>query len=186
MAHRLTDKNGTVVAIELSEAEMAQALDVQLDDLREWTTTIPTYAQASGQPVYRIHGVKELNHLKKRVALLNTRMSEAAVASVEEAELLDSYAALAADCPKGLTAHVWRSYGLVVLMQVRYGKMIDARELAERAGLNDPKTGKPSVEIARKHLRLLQSVERRLPEGGYRQMGGAVGASRPAQSWRGA
>jgi hypothetical protein len=97
-------------------------------------------------------------------------MSEQAVANIEEAGLLDAYAALAEDCPQGLTVHVWRSYALVVLMQVRYGKMIGVKELAERAKLVsiDPESGeaKPDLKMAQKHLRLLQSVD-----GGWLKIG---------------
>jgi hypothetical protein len=170
MARRLRDKSGAIVAIELTDKEMSQALDIELEDLRAWTNAIPVYARSGENTLYRVHDVKELNHLKKRVALLRTRMSEKAVANVEEAGLLDSYAALAEDCPKGLTAHVWRSYALVVLMQVRYGKMIDVQELAERAGLVtvDKESGepRPDISMAAKHLRLLQSVD-----GGYLKVG---------------
>jgi hypothetical protein len=170
MARRLRDKSGNVVAVELTAAEMAKTLEISIEDLQEWSNAIPVYAQAHGQPIYRVHNTKDLNRLKKRAALLSTRMSEAAVASVEEADLLEPYANLAEDCPQGLTAHVWRSYAVVVLMQVRYGKMIDAQELAERAGLTeiDPETGvaHPSTALAEKHLRLLQSVD-----GGYLKVG---------------
>ena len=89
-------------------------------------------------------------------------MSEKALANIEAQNVLNAYAALAEDCPAGLTVHVWRSYGLVVLMQARHGVMIGAEELAQRARLSqmDPGTGKRvlGVGVARKHLRLLQAL----------------------------
>jgi len=195
MVRRLRDKNGAIVAIELTAAEMAQTLGVPVEDLVQWTTLVPPHSGVAEAAIYRVASVKEVNHLKKRVALLKTRMSEEAVANVEEAGLLDSYAALAEDCPEGITAHVWRSYALVVLMQVRYGKMIDAKELAERAGLTevDPNTGKlrPSVDMARKHLRLLQSVGPVGDTGTYLKVGtgpweGQWEHKGLPKSWRGA
>jgi hypothetical protein len=163
MARRLRDpKTDKIIAIEMSLTEMASALGTETEMLQEWPRLIPPYSGMGASSVYRVASVKELNHLKKRVALLRTHMSEEAVANVEKAGLLDSYAALAEDCPKGITAHVWRSYALIVLMQIRYGKMIGAKELAERAGLTeiDPETGKarPNIELAEKHIRLLMSV----------------------------
>jgi len=161
MARRLRDNSGNIVALELDVKEMAHTLAIEIDDLKSWQASIPVYARSSGELVYRIKNVNELNHLKKRVALLRTRMSEQAVANVEDAGLLDSYAALAGDCPDGITAHVWRSYALVVLMQVRYGRMIDAKELAERAGLTEADSDgntQASESMAKKHLRLLQAL----------------------------
>src|ERR1035437_1705380 len=120
MAKRLRNKQGAIVALELSAKEMAHVLGVEIEDLSGWTKAIPPYAKAKGEIIYRVHNVEELNHLKKRVMLLRTRMNEDAVANVEKAGLLDAYSALASDCPSGITAHVWRSYALIVLMQVRY------------------------------------------------------------------
>jgi len=159
MAKRLRNKQGAIVALELAAEEMAHVLGVEVDDLASWTKTIPPYAKAKGEVIYRVRNVEELNHLKKRVTLLRTRMNEDAVASVEKAGLLDAYSALASDCPSGITAHVWRSYALIVLMQIRYGKMLDAKELAERAGLTKA-DGSPDVSMAEKHIRLLQGVHK--------------------------
>jgi|ERR1035437_7551103 hypothetical protein len=170
MAKRLRNKDGHVLAIELEVEEMANALGIEVEDLMEWQISIPPYSQEHGKITYRISDMQEINRWKKRVALLRTRMSEKAVINVEEAGLLDAYAALAEDCPAGITAHVWRSYALVVLLQTRYGKMVDAKELAERARLTktDPATGKEvvDVEMAKKHLRLLQGLgQLRIGEG---------------------
>lgn len=89
-------------------------------------------------------------------------MTPQALLNAIDAGLLDSYAQLSEDCPAGITAHVWRSYGLIVFMQLKYKRMIDAKELAERAGLTDidPLTGKlvTSVATAERHLRLLQAL----------------------------
>jgi hypothetical protein len=159
---RLKDKTGTVVALELNADEMAKALGVRVEDLEMWTRSVPPASVDNGIFLYRVGSPKDVQLLKKRAALLRTRMTEEAVARVEAEGLLDAYSALAEDCPPGITAHVWRSYGLVVLMQVRYGKMLDAVELAERAGLQeeDPETGamRPSVATATQHLRLLRGL----------------------------
>jgi hypothetical protein len=157
MAKRLRNSQGAVVALELSEHEMALVLGVEAEELQSWPKIVAPYAKAKGEAIYRVRDADELGLVKKRVGLLRTRMSEDAVASVEEAGLLDAYAALAADCPPGITVHVWRSYAIVVLMQVRYGKMLDAEELARRAGLALP-DGKPDVAMAKKHLRLLVGI----------------------------
>lgn len=159
MAQRLRNKEGVIVALELDTQEMAHILGVTEEDLTSWSKAIPPYAQAKGSLVYRVRNIDELNHIKKRVMLLRTRMSEETVKGVEEAGLLDAYASLATDCPAGITAHVWRSYALIVLMQIRYGKMIDEQELAERAGLINAE-GKLDVEMAKKHIRLLCGIHK--------------------------
>lgn len=160
MAKRLRDpKTGQIVRIDFEPLEMAEILEVSNDDLASWDEVVKPRIEAGNVVVYSVRSIEDLNMVKKRVSLLKTRMSQAAVINVEKAGLLDAYAALAKDCPTGVTAHVWRSYGLVVLMQVRYGKMIDAAELAKRAGLTErnPESGKVElgVELARKHLRIL-------------------------------
>jgi hypothetical protein len=78
-------------------------------------------------------------------------MSEKAALTVERSGYLDAYAALAEDCPSGLTAHVWRSYALVVMVQNRFQVKIGPHELAERANLRDD-------DMAEKHLRLLMAL----------------------------
>jgi hypothetical protein len=187
MAKRLRDKDGNIVAIELGQEEMAHTIGVEVEDLLQWTISVPPHTKRDDETIYRIANIQELNHFKKRVALLRTRMSEKAVANVEKAGLLDAYAALAEDCPTGITAHVWRSYALVVLMQIRYGKMIDAEELAVRAGLtetNDAGQVVPSVSMAKKHLRLLQATNK-LKIGTDKWAGQWEHKGLP-ESWRGA
>jgi hypothetical protein len=161
MARRLF-KDGKIIAIEFSVNEFANILDITIEDLIAWTDLLPP-AEGEGEgAIYRVSGKGELEILKKRAKVLTTRMTEEAVLAVEKAGMLDSYAALAEDCPEGVTAHIWRSYGLIVLMQGRYGQMIGPEELAERAGLveADKKTGKmkPSVDIATRHIRILQAL----------------------------
>jgi hypothetical protein len=173
MARRLRNADGKVVRIELSAEEMAQALDIvpNVDPsapspakvLAGWAPVVaPLRQEADGTPVYGFSSASELSLLKKRAALLRTQMSPQAVANVEKQGLLDAYAALATDCPPGITAHVWRSYGVVVTMQIRYSQKIDAEELAQRAGLTDvdPSTGKRvlGVKTADRHMRLLDAL----------------------------
>lgn len=163
MAKRLRDnKTGKIAAIEFSAAEMAEVLAVEPDDLASWGEAFPPHSGRGEDALYRVYTMDELATWRKRAAVLRTRMSEKAVANVEEAGLLDSYAALAEDCPAGVTAQVWRSYGLIVLMQSRYGQMIGPEELAERANLTEinPDSGKTEISesLAAKHIRLLQAL----------------------------
>ena len=155
-------KTGKLVRIEIPAREMAEkVLGVELERLLEWKSLIPPARGEGEDAVYAVRTREELATLRKRAALLRTNMNEKAVAAVEEAGLLDAYAALAEDCPPGITAHVWRSYGLIVLMQVRYGKKIGAEELARRANLVKlDENGKPvpDVETAAKHIRLLVAL----------------------------
>lgn len=174
MAKTFRKKDGTVARIEFSAEEMAERVlgikpsttpgseQSPVERLWEWRGLIkPRRGKTPETAVYAVTSEKNLDLLKKRAALLKSNMTETAVRNVEKAGLLDAYAALAEDCPEGLTVHVWRSYGLVVLLQTRYGKMIGAKELAERANINkrDAK-GKivPDVDKAAKHLRLLQAM----------------------------
>jgi len=156
-------ETGKIVRIEFSAQEMAdeKVLNVSVEDLITWSKCIKPLRGSGEQAVYAVSSPEELVLLKKRAALLRTQMTETAVKNVEKAGLLDAYAALAEDCPEGLTAHVWRSYGLVVLMQSRYGKMMDAEELAQRANINKRnEKGKiiPDTGMAAKHLRLLEAL----------------------------
>ena len=201
MARRLRDKNGKVVRIELTATEMAQTLGLIDPDreqaqasapetpeqtLASWKQVIPPLRTDNGALVYGFHSPQELGLFKKRAALLRTRMSPKAVANIEKKNLLDAYAALAEDCPRGITAHVWRSYGLVVLMQIRYGQMLDAAELAKRAGLTDvDETGKRTlgVQTADRHLRLLKALGY-LEEGAGKWEGQWKHRGLP-ESWRG-
>lgn len=171
MPKRVPGEGGTTAYVEFSSAELVKALEqyrpnidlnITTEDLEEWSQAIPPARVEDGQNVYIIHSPKELDLIHKRALILRTRMSEKALVNIEEQNVLNAYAALAEDCPDGLTVHVWRSYGLVVLMQARHGAMIDAEELAQRARLSqlDPSTGKRvlGVDVARKHLRLLQAL----------------------------
>lgn len=174
MAKTFRKKDGTVARIEFSAEEMAERVlgikpsttpgseQSPVERLWEWRGLIkPRRGKTPETAVYAVTSEKNLDLLKKRAALLKSNMTETAVRNVEKAGLLDAYAALAEDCPEGLTVHVWRSYGLVVLLQTRYGKMIGAKELAERANINK-RDGKgkivPDIDKAAKHLRLLQAM----------------------------
>jgi len=171
MPRRVPNKSGGIAYVEFSLAEMAEALgiherdvdvDVDPDDLATWSAAIPPAEQRDGQPVYRVRAKNDLDLMRKRALILRTGMSEKALTAIEKEGVLDAYAALALDCPQGLTAHVWRSYALVVLMQVRHGVKIDGEELAKRARLaqRDPLSGEEvlGVDLAKKHLRLLQAL----------------------------
>lgn len=178
MPRRVPGKNGTIAYVEFGSAELAKLLDVDTEALESWGKAVP-YEVRDGQRVYTIRSQAEVSLIKKRTTILRTGMSEKALANIEREGLLDPYSALAEDCPEGLTAHVWRSYGLVVLMQQQHGIKIDAEELARRARLAevDPATGKQvlGVEMAKKHLRLLQALGRlRSLEAGDRDASGKI------------
>lgn len=162
MARRVVDKKtGKVRLVELSRPELAQAFGVAEEDLARWAELIP-FATDEGAVVYRYASEEELRVARERAQVLSTRMSIEAVRNIEADGRLSAYAALAAECPAGITAHVYRSFVVAFLVQYKTGLMLDAEGLAIRAGLNerDPATGEvtPSPDLARKHLRLLQAV----------------------------
>lgn len=162
MARRAVDANGRIRSVELSVAEFAQLLDTTPEKLMEWQDVVPATRDDDGTLRYRFSRQEDLRLARQRVAVLRTRMSGAAVRNVEKSGRLAAYADLAVDCPDGITAHVYRSFLVVVLVQRRTGLMLDAEGLAMRAQLTevDSATGeaKISAAMAHKHLRLLQAV----------------------------
>lgn len=171
MPRRVSDKKGGIAFVEFTAAELVKTLEqyrphidlgISKEDIESWKKTIPPNRLEGDKKIYTISSPQELDLLYKRILILRTRMSEKALANIENQGVLEAYAALAEDCPPGLTVQVWRSYGLVVLMQSRYGAMIGPEELATRAKLSqvDPKTNRRvlGVDIARKHLRLLKAL----------------------------
>jgi hypothetical protein len=162
MMRKLLDPAGKVTAVEYTIEEVSQLLGVDPDQLREWSASIiPSSKDEEGKPLYRVASASQLKLWQKRAVILATGMSEQSLAQVEESGRLDSYAALAEDAPDGISAHIWRSYALVVLMQAKYSLKLTAEDLAKRAGLVDTnETGKTvlGVETAKKHLRFLQAL----------------------------
>lgn len=162
MARRVLDDAGRVLYVELGAGEMAKLCACDVAQLAEWTALVPPHSGHGEDAVYRFAGEDDLRLARQRAAVLRTRMSVDAVRNVESEGRLAAYAALASDCPEGITAHVYRSYLIVCLMQQQHQIMLDADALADRAGLNEyePLTDRiePSPELARKHLRLLQAV----------------------------
>jgi len=162
MARRILDERGRVQYVELAGEEMARLCGVDVEQLQSWSELVPPHAGAGADAVYRYRSEDDLRLARQRAAVLRTRMSIEAVRNVEAEGRLAAYAALAQDCPEGITAHVYRSYLIVCLMQQQHDIMLDAEALAGRAGLNEyePLTDRvePSPELARKHLRLLQAV----------------------------
>lgn len=151
-------KTGAVLEAKMDSEGACKILGATPEELEEWQKTFP-----SENGIWSFGGPgggaqKEISDGRKKLAVLRTRMTEKAVANVEQAGLLDAYAALAEDCPEGLTAHVWRSYGAVVVMQVRGNQKIGPHELALRARLEKitPEGDtEPDTETASKHLRFL-------------------------------
>jgi hypothetical protein len=160
MPNRIKDAEGKILYIEFNLAEVAELLAVEPDRLERWSSAIPAAREVPGDRIYQVHSQDQLALWRKRALVLRTGMSEKQLAAIEREGVLPAYATLAVDCPEGLPLHVWRSYGVVVLMQVRYGIKIDAEELAKRAKLVDvdPTTRKKTlgVRMAQKHLDLLQ------------------------------
>jgi len=151
-------RSGKIERIEMDREGLCQLLKIEEEELARWA---PLFPEKNGLWILgagKVGARQELATWKKRVQLLRTQMTPQAVANVEEAGLLDAYAALAEDCPQGLTAHVWRSYGAVVFMQVHENKKIGPHERALRARLERIARGgklEPDVDMAAKHLRLL-------------------------------
>jgi hypothetical protein len=170
-------ETGAIIRIELTAQELAErVLHIDLEQLVSWQSVIKPKHGKGEKAVYSIDQENDLKKIKNLVALLKTGMTPTAVKNVEKAGFLPAYAALAEDCPEGLTVHVWRSYALVVLMQIRYGKMITAKELAERGKIVKKVDGKivSDVAMAEKHLRLLQGLkylEANLDEGRWEHQG---------------
>lgn len=162
MARRLKRADGSVAWVEFSRDELAAQWRVSPKDLADWHELIPCMRDEAGAPVYRFESDDDLRLARQRAGVLRTRMSPEAVRNVEREGMLDAYYKLSLDCPAGITAHVYRSYVVLLVLQQRGSLMLDADGLAERAQLNerDPDTGKlrPSPDLARKHLRLLQAV----------------------------
>lgn len=160
MARRAIDDAGRVLFIEFSTQELARLFRIDLTDLLGYADLLADEQAPDGAWRYNTAGAFDL--ARNRAAILRTRMSREALANIEAEGMLDSYAKLAVDCPEGITAHVYRSYVTVYLMQVQHGVMLDAAALAERAGLAEPDpidgTPRRSVELAKRHLRLLQAV----------------------------
>jgi hypothetical protein len=150
MATRIRNSQGALERIEFDAEEFAELLAVSPDDLASWRRALAPFRYDGQRPIYAVSSREELKLARKRAQILRTGMGEKALAEIERRGLLAAYAALALDCPPGLTAHVWRSYGVVVFMQARYGVKIGAEELAKRAHID--------VEMAHKHLRLLQAL----------------------------
>lgn len=162
MARRVVDKRtGRVTLVEFNRTELAGTFQVSEQDLERWQELLP-FEEEGGEPLYRYRSEQELRLARERAAVLSTRMSMEAVRNIEDDGRLSAYATLASECPAGITAHVYRSFVVVFLVQYKTGLMLDAEGLAVRAGLNerDQVTGaiQPSPELARKHLRLLQAV----------------------------
>lgn len=151
-------KSGAVLRARMDEEGVCKITGALPEEILQWKNTFP---QKDG--IWSFGGKsggaqEEISRARKKLALLRTRMSERAVRNIEGAGLLDAYAALAEDCPEGITAHVWRSYGAVVFMQVRQNEKIGPHELALRAKLEKTVPGggiEPDVETAAKHIRLL-------------------------------
>lgn len=162
MARRAVNADGLIELVELRPEELAKLLDVTTDKLEAWRALVPVETDEAGLPVYRFSKQSQLRLVRQRVAVLKTRMSVEAVRNVEADDKLAAYAALAVDCPEGITAHVYRSFLVLILVQQKTGLMLDAEGLALRANLLeiDPASGnpRPSPSLARKHLRLLQAI----------------------------
>lgn len=152
------NRSGAIQKIEMDEEGLCEFLKITPEELQKWEALFPATNGIWTVPTGETPPRQELQTWKKRVALLRTRMTPKAVRNIESVGLLDSYAELAKDCPEGITAHVWRSYGAIVLMQVRHNQKIGPHELALRANLEKIAPGgktEPDVDMAAKHIRFL-------------------------------
>jgi hypothetical protein len=155
MPRRLTSPDGTAQALFTREELMSQ-LRVSDEQLSEWAELIGPEGDEY------IFDASELRAIAQRVAVLRTGMSVDDVRGVEAAGFLAGYAELAQDAPPGITAHVWRSYAVIVLYQTQQMTALNAYELAEIAQLKEvnPLTGEfeESPDLAKMHIRLLHGM----------------------------
>lgn len=165
MARRILNDQDQVVAMEFSRAELAQLWKVSEMDLDSWAELVPpTSTGPDGAPVYHFTREQYQGEVSKLLMILRTRMSVPQVQKIIKEGMLDAYAALAEDCPyeRGITAHVWRSYAIIVHIQEEEGRAIDEHELAWRGRLmrRNPATGavEPSPSLAAKHISLLHNA----------------------------
>jgi hypothetical protein len=171
---RLERKQGVVVSAEFTPKELADFFSVSEEELFSWKELIPP-SERDGKTIYIAKSAEEWKLWQQRGKVLATKMPTKAVQGVEEEGVLPFYAELAEDCPDGLTAEVWRSYGIIVLMQHRYNKMIGPVELAQRGHLvrvDEHGNEELNLEIAKKHMRLLTGL-------------GLLRAGREGSQWEG-
>lgn len=156
MARRTLDNEGNVTHVTYeSDTEVLALLEVSPDQYATWKQYLG--GKHKGSQITFTPAQLKLAH--QRAAVLKTGMSIEDVQAVEGRNLMPGYAQLAVDAPAGITAHVWRSYAVVVLYQSKHHKALNAYELAEIAQLQEvnPLTGKleESPQLAKMHLALL-------------------------------
>jgi hypothetical protein len=156
MPRRVLDRNGNITAVVYTRDELLALFRIDEEQLAEWSELIgPEGDEYSFEPAM-------LQTVADRVAVLKTGMSVDDVRGVEADGYLRGYAELAQDAPAGITAHVWRSYAVIVMYQTEQLTALNAYELAEIAQLKEinPLTGKfeESPALAKMHLRLLQGT----------------------------
>lgn len=162
----LRDSANKITAMEMFESEMCNQLQITAEQLREWVELFPPNGKAvhpeRGREESTFHLSKDqLEQWHKYAKILRTGMTVKQVQELEnrdrkareagkKAAFLDMYAALAEECPPGITAHAMRSYCTIFLYQNRGGKMLLSRQLAQVAGIPEGS--------ALRHIKYLQAT----------------------------
>jgi DNA-binding transcriptional MerR regulator len=165
VAKRIIHDDGNV-SVEFSADELAALFDLTHQQLHDWAEVLNPLADDIGNTYYRFSARDEMRKIRHRLLILRSGVTIQQLEAIEQSgeQILQGYAAFAQDAPAGISAIVWRTYAIVVYMQVQYSKALTAEELAIHANGHlddiDPLTGeiKPSAELAAQHLRLLQNV----------------------------
>ncbi len=150
----------------LFESELCDELALAPDQLREWGEMFPPSGsmmhpdRAMLEPYFVLDSaqLRQWTHFAKilRTGMAPAQVKELAARDAKAADrgqrsrFVEMYAALAEECPPGITAHCLRSYCTVLLFQNRFGKMLLAKDLASSAGIPE--------SAAKRHLRYLQAV----------------------------
>lgn len=160
MIRRVRDKHGRIVRLDMTADEAAKLLDVTEEQLADWAELLP-FQTVSDTAIYSFRNQEEMTLYRQRAAILKTQCRIDVVKDMEERGLLSAYAGLAEDCPPGLSVLEWRSYAIVVLMQMKARVKLTPAELAKRANLVEVDSkGEVQIDIqsAERHLRMLTSL----------------------------
>lgn len=162
MPRRVLAPDGSVARLLYTHAELLRLLVIDDERYEQWRELIEHGRHGD------MHAFtpEQLARTVDRVAVLRTGMYVGEVRGIERMGRLRAYADLAQDAPPGITAHVWRSYAVIVMYQTLPDKdkrrALDAYELAEVAQIKEmnPLTGEfeESPELAKMHLALLHGT----------------------------
>jgi hypothetical protein len=159
MPRRLLAPDGSVQRVAYTHAELMELLETDHEQFEDWQDLIVHVRKGD----VHLFTPEQLARTVDRVAILRTGMYVDEVRGIESMGRLRAYADLAKDAPPGITAHVWRTYAVIVLYQTaETPRALDAYELAEVAQIKamNPLTGKfeESPELAKMHIALLHGT----------------------------